>query len=249
MNIPRSARPFHHSGSGDAILLIHGFTSTPQSMLPVARYFSDKGYTVDVPLLPGHGTTTADLGATPWTAWLDTVSWSYAMLRDRCDSVTVVGQSLGGALAILLAARENVDNLALINPAVFVDSPFAGLLGALRRLPFSVKAVGGHVEHSSATELCYTHIPLSAAHQVSLAFANARDAVADVEANTLLVTSSTDAVVHERSASFIRQAISCKSFEESFLTSSNHVATLDVERDTLVRVIEAFVTGLPAENR
>lgn len=248
MNLPRSARPYHHSGSRDAILLIHGFTSTPQSVLPLARHFSDLGYTVDVPLLPGHGTTTKDLGATPWTAWLDTVTWSYSMLRERSDTVSVAGQSLGGALALLLAARENVDNLALINPAVFVDSPFVGLLGILHRLPFNVPAVGGHVEHGSATELCYNHIPLSAAHQVSLAFAEARTAISDVEARTLLATSSTDAVVNERSASFIRDAISCKSFEEISLASSNHVATLDVERDTLARAVEAFLTGLPAEN-
>lgn len=249
MNIPRSAKPFHHSGSRDAILLIHGFTSTPQSVLPMAHYFSDRGYTVDVPLLPGHGTTTKDLRNTPWTAWLDTVSWSYAMLRERSDTVTVVGQSLGGALAISLAAREDVDNVALINPAVYVDSPFAGLLGILSPLPFSVPAVGGHVEHNSVTELCYNHIPLAAAHQVSLAFEHARNAVGDIDARTLLVTSPVDAVVHERSASFIRDAISCKSFEEKLLKHSNHVATLDVERDTLARVVEAFLTGLPAENR
>ena len=38
------------------ILLVHGFTGSPASMRPWAEYLNQRGYTVKVPLLPGHGT-------------------------------------------------------------------------------------------------------------------------------------------------------------------------------------------------
>ena len=38
------------------VLLVHGFTGSPSSMRPWAEYLNQKGFTVRVPLLPGHGT-------------------------------------------------------------------------------------------------------------------------------------------------------------------------------------------------
>ena len=38
------------------VLLVHGFTGAPPSMRPWGEFLLSKGYTVRVPLLPGHGT-------------------------------------------------------------------------------------------------------------------------------------------------------------------------------------------------
>ena len=57
MTILPGAEPFSHDGSNVGVLLCHGSTGTPQSMRPWAEHFADWGFTVRVPLLPGHGTT------------------------------------------------------------------------------------------------------------------------------------------------------------------------------------------------
>ena len=55
---------WHAEGKGAnksiGILLVHGFTGSPASMRPWAEYLNQHGYTVTVPLLPGHGTRPED---------------------------------------------------------------------------------------------------------------------------------------------------------------------------------------------
>src|SRR5438045_2046546 len=57
-------KPFHHPGNRTGVLLLHGFGGSPVEVQPLALSLADKGYTVDVPLLPGHGTTPRDFAAT-----------------------------------------------------------------------------------------------------------------------------------------------------------------------------------------
>ena len=69
MAILTGAEPFRHDGSDIGVLLCHGFTGTPQSLRPWGEYLAERGYTVHVPLLPGHGTTWQDMNSTRWQDW------------------------------------------------------------------------------------------------------------------------------------------------------------------------------------
>src|SRR5690606_16933768 len=51
------AEPFSAPGGPVGVLLCHGFTGSPASMVPWGRRLAEQGHTVTVPLLPGHGTT------------------------------------------------------------------------------------------------------------------------------------------------------------------------------------------------
>ena len=70
------------------ILLVHGFTGSPASMRPWAEYLNQRGYTVKVPLLPGHGTTPEDLNLVKWEEWPAKVCLLYTSPspRDRQKS-------------------------------------------------------------------------------------------------------------------------------------------------------------------
>ena len=46
-----------------AVLVLHGFNDTPQSMSLFAAGLHDAGWTVRVPLLPGHGSTLTAMAA------------------------------------------------------------------------------------------------------------------------------------------------------------------------------------------
>src|SRR5512140_1402819 len=64
------------------------------------------GVTVRGPLLPGHGTSIGDLERTRWEDWAAAVECEVDTMGRRCKRVAVVGQSLGGLLALHLAARR-----------------------------------------------------------------------------------------------------------------------------------------------
>ncbi|WP_246354762.1 alpha/beta hydrolase [Nocardioides ungokensis] len=50
------ARPELTGGRPLGVLLLHGFSGSPASMKPWAHALAERGYAVEVPLLPGHGT-------------------------------------------------------------------------------------------------------------------------------------------------------------------------------------------------
>ena len=55
-------KPYKFKGTNNiGCLLIHGFTSTPAVMYPLAQVLKKEGYTVKAVLLSGHGTKPEDL--------------------------------------------------------------------------------------------------------------------------------------------------------------------------------------------
>ncbi|WP_176605553.1 alpha/beta hydrolase [Embleya hyalina] len=85
--------------------MAHGFAGTPISLRPWAEYLA-ADHSVVLPLLPGHGTRWEDLKTTRWSDWYGAVEAAFTKLRDRCDEMFVCGFSMGGALALHLAARH-----------------------------------------------------------------------------------------------------------------------------------------------
>ncbi|MDQ6716069.1 MAG: alpha/beta fold hydrolase, partial [Actinomycetota bacterium] len=100
------AEPYQHDGSDTGVLLVHGYTGSPQGLRPWAEHLAAEGYTVRLPLLPGHGTTWKDLNRTRWTDWYAEVERTFDELRSRCTHVVVAGLSMGGLLATKLALEQ-----------------------------------------------------------------------------------------------------------------------------------------------
>lgn len=104
--------------NGESILLIHGFAGSPTEMLGLGDYLQSLGYTVAIPLLPGHGTNLQDFSTATMANWLDAVITAIENLRARYYQVHVVGHSLGALLALLAAREQEVDKLILSSPAM-----------------------------------------------------------------------------------------------------------------------------------
>src|SRR5580658_3749695 len=93
------AEPFAASNGPHGVLVLHGFTGCPQSMRPLAEAFADAGFSVELPLLPGHGTGVEDLVPMRWPDWMAAAEAAYLDLAARCDRTVVAGLSMGGTLA------------------------------------------------------------------------------------------------------------------------------------------------------
>lgn len=106
-----------------ALLLIHGYNDSPQSLDGIARRVHAAGWTVRLPLLPGHGRSLPAFDA--WTAAeaVNAVREEYATLRQRYSTIVVGGLSMGGALACWLAAEAAVDGVVLYAPMLYVPRP------------------------------------------------------------------------------------------------------------------------------
>src|SRR5947207_15034628 len=99
------------------VLLLHGFGDTPQTLSLLARRLSKSGYGVFAPLLPGHGRTIDAFRSSRAEEWIATARDSLRGMHDRYGTVSVVGLSMGAALAVIIGAEsESVASLSLVAP-------------------------------------------------------------------------------------------------------------------------------------
>ena len=106
-------------GGPVGVLVIHGFTGSPQSMRGLAEAHASAGFTVELPRLPGHGTTVEEMATTGWADWSEAVEAAYQDLAGRCEQVVAAGLSMGGTLAAWVGAQhQELAGLVLINAAV-----------------------------------------------------------------------------------------------------------------------------------
>ena len=122
------AEGFSLPGAGRrAALLLHGFGDTPQTLRLLADHLSARGIGVEAPLLPGHGRRLRDFVRSDAEQWLGAARESYRSLRSSHDHVALVGLSMGGAIATLLAAEAD-------SPALVLLAPYLAAPDAVRRL-------------------------------------------------------------------------------------------------------------------
>lgn len=114
------AEPIVHAGSRRGVLVLHGFTGSPWEVRPVAEAMAAQGFTVAAPVLAGHATSVVALNESNWHDWLQTAERALGWLDERCDQVDIVGFSMGGLLASILASRRSSERparLVLLAPA------------------------------------------------------------------------------------------------------------------------------------
>ena len=229
MAILPGAEPFDHDGSDVGVLLCHGFTGTPQSMRPWGEHLADRGYTVRIPRLPGHGTTWQEMNGTRWEDWYSCVDEAFRELHQTCERVVVCGLSMGGALALQLAQEHGprISGLVLVNAAVKYDDPRTLLLPVLKHVVGSLAGVGNDVKKPGVTELAYTRTPLKALHSQMVAWQSIVRDLPEVTQPVLLLRSPQDHVVPASSSALILSRISSRDVTEILLEDSYHVATID----------------------
>ncbi len=103
---PEALRPFSLGAGSRGCLLLHGFAGTPPEVRGLGEYLAARGYAVMAPLLPGHGETPEAMSRTRWTDWARAAQEALDQLKRDCAAVFVGGQSMGGSLALHLAANN-----------------------------------------------------------------------------------------------------------------------------------------------
>ncbi|MEO7351067.1 MAG: alpha/beta fold hydrolase, partial [Marmoricola sp.] len=154
MTVHPLAEPFLSVGDAASprgrigVLLSHGFTGSPASMKGWGEYLAAQGYAVSVPRLPGHGTTWQEMNTTTWADWNAEVERAFEALSNQVDSVFVCGLSMGGGLALRLAADhpDRVAGLVLVNPAVGSARKDVKLLPVLKHVIASFPGIANDIK-------------------------------------------------------------------------------------------------------
>lgn len=248
MPLMPGAEPYRHDGGETGVLLCHGFTGSPQSMRPWGEYLAERGHTVSVPLLPGHGTRWQDMQLTGWQDWYAEVDRELRALSASCSRVFVGGMSMGGALALRLAQKHGaaVSGVVLVNPSVKADSLQLKAVPVLRHIVPSVPGIISDIAREGNGELGYTRTPLHAVHSLTAFWRMVSSGLPQVTQPLLLLHSRVDHVVHPSNSALVLGRISSTDVTERVLERSYHVATLDYDAERIFRESYDFIERLSA---
>jgi carboxylesterase len=208
------------------VLVVHGFTATPLSVAGWAEEFHAAGFDVEVPLLPGHGTTVADCNSTTWDDWVGAARKSLRRLGN--DVVVVAGISMGGGIALRLAELEDrVDGVVLANPAVALDPVRTLAVRTLGRVLPRWPAIAGDLQADDVEVLAYDQTPLRALVSQVQGWGQVRRELDRVTQPLLLLRSRVDHVVPELSSRLVLAGISSSDVTEVVYANSFHELTSD----------------------
>lgn len=241
----------HRAGSRCGVVVVHGFTGCPASVAGVADSLIEAGFDVEVPRLPGHGTTVDELLTTTWHDWYGTVATTADVLAERCDQIVLVGQSMGATLCLAVALDRQANatppiGLGCINPATQMRGP--DIIEMIDDLVADgievVPGEGSDIADPDSFDITYPGTPL----RPLLSFLH--DGVAPIEHRfaeltmpLLLVTSRQDHVVDPSDSVYLAEHFGGP-VEHVWLERSFHVATRDYERADVNMMMTEFTTRL-----
>jgi carboxylesterase len=245
------ARPFRTdpAGAKEAVLLLHGFTGIPRELSAVGAILAEAGYAVLAPRYPGHGSDRADFLATGAEDWVRRGIDSYLDLRSEYEAVHVLGHSMGGLIATIVAVTFNAPRLILLAPAFratgaglalspFV-APFLPVIRKDRPLPESEK---DPVRRRLFPEYWADDLVAGAA-QLNLIRREARRDLARVHSRLLVIVGEADKVVPASVAGYIEEkARGAASFEARKLAGAGHLFPFDERAAEASAIVREWMT-------
>jgi carboxylesterase len=234
--------------SNRGILLLHGFNDTPQSVAPIAHALHARGWNVSAPLLPGHGRADDMLersGAA--SAWVAHAQREWDALRARVPDAVLCGQSMGGALSVMLAAEHPPRALVLLAPYLAMGRVprWASAFWWLWQLFFPVLVSDGqralydaHARAESLGRGVFTPRLVAELRRVVVA---ARRALPDISVPTLVVHSRGDYRIPSRSARRAFAALRAIDKTIVWRDDAGHVLGADRGHDELAALIGSWL--------
>jgi carboxylesterase len=246
----RNTEPVSIPGNGSrartGIALIHGFTGSPASLKPLAELFSKRGFAVEVPRLPGHGTSWRDMLRTRYDDWREEVVRTAARLRARTDTLIMFGLSMGGTLVLdtVSAGDAKADGAVTVNAQILDRTGLIVKLGPYLEKIFPVvpaRAAGltpNDIAKPGVAESAYGWVPSAAGNSFVRALPRIRGQLSLLSCPTLVVYSRQDHSVPPANSHALLKLISHA--EELVLERSYHVATLDYDLELIEERVTAF---------
>jgi len=221
---------FIYQGGKTGFLLLHGFTASTAEVRPLGERLHAAGFTLSAPLLPGHGTHPDDLNKVRWQDWLQTAESEYLKLSQQCDDVWVAGESMGGLLCLLLAAKNpNIKGLLLFAPALAVRKMRAAYV-----LQYVMKYLAKKNAKDGLLWKGYNVYPLKGVVEFIRLQKAARNALSSVKQPTLAFFSEKDATVGLAASELMKAKLGSKELELVILKESPHVILLANEQEKVL---------------
>lgn len=248
---------------GPRVLLFHGLTGVPAELGSLAVGLVQAGYRVEVPLLPGHGTTPEALLDVEFE---DVLGAALQAIRRRREPFAIGGMSMGALVALCASADVRPSAVFLLSPPAVMTKK-ARLFDALGRVPWgrfpSLVVPKGEPAPGEAVQATpndpvaraaasfdvtadisgrYSRIPLRWAHQLRRGRAMARMAAARVRLPVFIAHGASDRTASQASAFEVASWLSGASVSIRLYPGGKHVLTLGASRAAVALDVARFLS-------
>lgn len=233
-----------------AVLLLHGAGDTPQTVRYLAEELYERGFHVLAPLLPGHGRTIREFSQVTADALTSAAFESYRALRDRHTWVGIIGVSMGGALAVqVAAATPDLPALGLVAPYLAMR-PRASRLARTSRVwgvlvPAFASAEGFSIRDADERKksLAYGAFTAGALRALYATVQRAVLALPRVAAPTLVIQSREDNRIETDDAEQAFARLGAREKRLEWVTGAAHIITVDYGRERVIEMLASWMEG------
>lgn len=234
-----------------ACLILHGFTSSLDAVRPLVPVVERLGLPYRLPVLRGHGTRPEDLRGVRHEHWYADAEAALLELRREAHQVAICGLSMGGLVALELAARHPEDVAAVItlgaalyirNPLVHASKLIASVVSMWTPAPGRGYADRGLARGSTN----YKSFATDALVSLHAYGGVVRGLLGQVRAPILVLHARQDRVIKSASADYIYEHVASHDKQRVFLERCNHEMLLDCEAERVVGLVERMLRRIAA---
>ncbi len=219
------------------LLFIHGFTATTVEVRQIANYYFQLGYTIAAPLLPGHGSTPAEMNKVSFTDWNDKVEESYSLLRMMKEKMIIFGESMGGLLSLHLAHNHpEIEQLFLFSPALEIN----GLWKSRYFWPFIPYIYKKNTDDSMAWQ-GYNVVPLHAAKELLKLQQNVIKILPDITIPSIVFLGKKDRTINLDGGVKAFEMLGSSTKKLIWLDESSHCILLDKELPRVLNIVTSRI--------
>jgi carboxylesterase len=207
-----------------------------------------------MPVLRGHCTRPEDLCGVSWRDWYDDAATAMRDLRTEADQIIICGLSMGGLVALHLAADhpQEIAGVATIAAALQIADPLIRFSPVLARLfkMWKGNPAGGYADAARiASNTNYTRFATDALVSLYRYTTIVTNLLPKVQAPLLVIHSRRDRIIKPSSAETIYRQAGSRDKQLRWFDVSGHEMLQDCEADAVVAEIEQFITALKRNNR
>jgi carboxylesterase len=233
---------------GPAVLVLHGAGDTPQTVRYLADELYARGFHVAAPLLPGHGRTLREFSQVTADALSVAAIEAYHALREGHAWVGLIGVSMGGALAVQVAAETpDVPALGLVAPYLAMR-PRAARLARTSRMwgawvPAFRSAEGFSILDPDERQknLAYGAFTAGALRALYVTVQRAVAGLPRVTAPTLVVQSRGDNRISVEDAERAFERLGAREKRLEWITGAAHIITVDFGRERVIDLLASWM--------